>query len=142
MNNKAVIIEQTLKASVDKVWKAITDAGEMEHWYFEIDDFKPEPGFTFQFYSGGEETKYLHICKVLVVEPKRKLSYSWRYEDLDGNSIVTFELSEQGKNTHIRFTHEGIESFPQDKPDFSRESFLGGWKEIIGISLKEYLENK
>ena len=35
-----------------------------------------------------------------------------------------------------------VESFPQDIPEFSRMSCLGGWTYFINQSLKEYLEKK
>jgi len=140
MDKKPIIIEQKISAPIDRVWKAITDNKEMEHWYFEIDEFKPEVGYIFTFYAGGEEEKYLHVCKILEIVPKVTLSYSWRYEDFDGYSVVTFELFNEGNKTRVKLIHEGTESFPQDRPDFSRASFTQGWKEIIGIYLKEYVE--
>ena len=72
--------------------------------------------------------------------PEKKLAYSWRYENYPGNSVVTFYLSPEGDKTRLKLTHEGLETFPQDKPDFAKESFAGGWTEIIGKSLPEYLK--
>ncbi len=143
MKNNAITIEQNLKASVTTVWKAITNKDDMEHWYFEIDEFKPETGFRFSFYGGDEEQKFLHECQILDVEVNRRLSYSWRYPDLDGDSVVTFELfSKNTGHTLLILTHDGIETFPQDNPLFSRESFQNGWNEILGTYLKEYVENQ
>lgn len=135
-----VVIDENLDAPIDKVWKALTDTDEMDRWYFIMDDFQLEVGSTFTFYSGGEETKYLHICKILEIKPEEKLSYSWRYEDLEGESVVSFYLYKHEEVTHLKLTHEGLDSFPQDKPDFTVESFRKGWEEIISISLKEYVE--
>jgi len=39
-------------------------------------------------------------------------------------------------------THKVEESFPDDIPEFSRESGFGGWKFFIKKSLKEFLEKK
>jgi len=142
MKTSPIIVEETLKAPVNKVWKVLTDIHEMEQWYFEIDEFEPEVGFVFTFYGGSEEQKYLHICKIKEVVPNAKLSYSWRYEDVDGNSVVTFELTKTGEDTLLRLTHEGVETFPQNKPDFRRNSFEKGWNDIIRIYLKEYVESK
>jgi hypothetical protein len=46
----------------------------------------------------------------------------------------------KGKQTRLKLTHEGLETFPQDNPDFAKESFTAGWTEIIGTLLKQYLE--
>jgi len=142
MDSKPIIIEEELKAPIEIVWRALTDRAEISQWFFEVDEFEPEVGFNFSFYDGGEEQKYQHICKVLEVETNKKLSYSWTYPDLDGYSTVTFELlSKNNGVTILKFSHEGIESFPQDNPLFTRQSFLDGWRQIISISLKEYVEN-
>jgi len=42
-----VIKEVILNASVPKVWKAITDRDDMKQWYFDIEEFRPEPGSSF-----------------------------------------------------------------------------------------------
>jgi uncharacterized protein YndB with AHSA1/START domain len=88
-----IVIERTYNASAEKVWNAITDKDEMKKWYFDLAEFKPEPGFEFQFYGEGKQgEKFLHLCKVIEVIPKKKLTYSWRYDGYEGDSFVTFEL--------------------------------------------------
>jgi uncharacterized protein YndB with AHSA1/START domain len=136
----AFTIERTFKADTSKVWHAITNKEAMKHWYFDFKEFKPEIGFEFQFYGGTEENQYLHLCKVTEVIPEKKLSYSWRYDGYPGISYVTFELFDEGEQTKLRLTHSGLESFPADQPDFARKNFEAGWNDIIGNSLKAFLE--
>ncbi|MES2688906.1 MAG: SRPBCC domain-containing protein [Bacteroidota bacterium] len=136
-------IERTYNAPVEKVWKAITDKNEMKKWYFDLEEFKPEVGFEFTF-DAGDETKnvsFVHQCRVTEAIPNKKLSYTWKYRDYEGSSEVTFELFDEGGKTRLKLTHTGLESFPQNSPFFVRESFAQGWTDIIGRSLKEYLEN-
>jgi uncharacterized protein YndB with AHSA1/START domain len=140
MSNQPIIKEVTINAPVSKVWKAITDRDEMKQWYFDLATFKAEPGFEFRFMGGDECTQYLHLCKVMEVIPNKKLSYSWRYEGIEGESLVTIELFEEGQQTRVRLMHEGVESFKTDDLNFKRESFVAGWDHIIGISLKEFAE--
>lgn len=142
MKHEPFIIERIYDASVEKVWKAITDKDQMKEWYFNIETFKPEVGFEFQFEAGSKEKKYLHLCRITDVEANKKLRYSWRYDGVPGNSFVTFELFPDGKGTRLKLTHEGLETFLTDNPDFERESFAKGWNHIIGKSLKEYVEKK
>lgn len=141
MNSTPVIVERTLHAPVSKVWTALTNKDEMKQWYFDLADFKAEVGFTFSFYGGTEEHQYLHLCTVTEAEYERKLTYSWRYDGYEGNSFVTFELTPQGNDTHLKLTHTGLDTFPALK-DFARENFEAGWNHIIGISLPEYVEGK
>ena len=39
-----IIVERTYNAPIEKVWNAITDREEMKKWYFELAEFKAEPG--------------------------------------------------------------------------------------------------
>ncbi len=143
MNTEPIVLERTFNAPIAKVWKAITDKDEMKSWYFDLAEFKAEVGFQFQFSAGERpEKQFLHLCEVTEVVPEKRLTYSWRYDGYEGNSLVTFELFEQGDSTLLRLTHMGLESFPQATNDFARENFVAGWNHIINISLKEYLENK
>ena len=140
MKNDPFIIEQTYSAPSLKVWKAITNRNDMKQWYFDLAEFKPEVGFEFQFLAGTNEKKYLHRCKISEAISGRKLTYSWRFDGYEGNSFVTFELYEEGKNTRLKLTHAGLETFSKNNPDFAKESFAKGWTFIIGTSLKEFIE--
>jgi uncharacterized protein YndB with AHSA1/START domain len=142
MKTEPFVIERTYDAPIEKVWKAITNKDDMKQWYFDIPEFKPVIGQEFQFEGGTEEKKYLHLCKVTEVIDGKKITYSWRYEGYEGNSFVTFELFPEGKKTRLKLTHAGLETFPLSNPDLEKKNFVAGWTEIIGSSLKNYLEQK
>jgi uncharacterized protein YndB with AHSA1/START domain len=135
-----IIVERTYNISINKAWNAITNNEEMKKWYFDLAEFKAKVGFEFQFVGGTEAKKYLHLCKVIEVIPGKKIAYSWRYDGYLGNSIVTFELFEEKDKTRLRLSHEGLETFPDDNPDFARTNFVEGWTYIAGTSLKNFLE--
>jgi uncharacterized protein YndB with AHSA1/START domain len=136
-----IVIERVYDAPIEKVWKAITDKDEMKKWYFDLSEFRAEPGYEFQFYGQGRKgEKYLHLCKIIDVIKHKKIAYSWQYDNYEGNSVVTFELSEEGNKTRLKLTHKGVESFMANGPDFAVESFTQGWTELIGTLLKNYLE--
>lgn len=139
MNNEPFVIEQVYNAPVERVWSALTDNHKMRQWYFQLEEFKPEVGFEFTFTGGSEEKQYVHLCRITVVEPLKKIAYSWRYQDYPGNSEVTFELFPEGDKTRLKLTHTGLGTFPAEK-DFARESFSAGWTYITGKSLKEFVE--
>lgn len=137
-----IIVERTYNASIEKVWSAITDKAEMKKWYFDLPEFKAEPGCEFRFYGEGKQgEKFLHLCKVIEVIPRKKLTYSWRYDGYEGDSFVTFELFEEGNKTRVRLVHKGLETFPVTAHnDFAKENFMEGWSELIGKMLKEHVE--
>src|SRR5258708_2542236 len=105
MKEEPVVIERTFNAPIERVWKAITDKDEMKKWYFDLSAFKPEGGFSFHFTGGDDNNLFKHVCRVTEVVPKKKLAYSWRYDGYEDNSIVTFELYENGNKTRLNLTH-------------------------------------
>jgi hypothetical protein len=55
--------------------------------------------------------------------------------------LVTFELFADGDKTQLKLTHEGLETFPKT-PSFARKNFMEGWTQIIGSSLKDFVEKQ
>jgi uncharacterized protein YndB with AHSA1/START domain len=140
MKTESIEKEVLLNAPPQKVWNSLTNNDEMKKWYFDLAEFKAEVGFEFQFEGGTENRKYLHLCKVTDVIPAKKIAYSWRYDGFEGNSLVTFELFPEDDKTRLKLTHEGIETFPTDNPDFAKKNFGAGWTDIIERSIKKYAE--
>jgi uncharacterized protein YndB with AHSA1/START domain len=138
-----LVIERTYLAPAALVWKALTDAEEMRRWYFDLKDFKPEAGFEFEFTVEHEGHSYRHLCKVTEAVSQKRLAYTWRYAGVKGDSLVTFELLPEsgGKQTRLKLTHEGLETFP-DLPAYARKNFNQGWTELVGTSLKEHVEKE
>ncbi len=98
MTSQPVVVEQLFNVPVARVWDALTKNEQMKKWYFQLEDFKPVTGFEFRFTAVGKEGKeFVHLCKVTEVVSGKKLDYSWRYDGYPGNSIVSFELFEEGK---------------------------------------------
>jgi hypothetical protein len=113
----------------------------MRQWFFkDIPAFIPEVGFETQFNVKSQDRNFLHLWKITEVIPLKKITYNWKYEDYPGDSLVTFEISEQNNLTTIKITTLILESFPQDIPEFTRESYVEGWTYFIKKSLKEFLE--
>jgi uncharacterized protein YndB with AHSA1/START domain len=134
-----LVIERTLDAPVAAVWNALTVKDEMKQWYFDLSDFRPQVGFEFQFTGEDKGVTFLHHCKITEVIPQKKIAYSWRYDNYEGESLVTFELAAEREKTRLTLTHEGLETFPK-LPSFARASFAQGWSHLIGSSLKEFVE--
>jgi len=140
-DEKPIVVEQTFNATIDTVWKAITEIDLMRQWYFEnIPSFKAEVGFETQFNVTSQGREFLHMWKVTEVVPQKKLTYNWKYENYPGDSFVVFELFKQNNSTRLKLTTHVRESFPDDIPEFKRESCIAGWEYLIGKRLREYLE--
>ena len=138
--NQIIVVEQTFNKPKEVVWSAITDPNKMREWFFEnIPDFIPEVGFKTRFNVDAGERQFMHIWKITEVIPFEKIVYNWRYENMYGNAFVSFELFDRDIETLLRITNLGLETFPQDIPEFSRESCTDGWEYFINQRLKEYL---
>lgn len=141
MTDNPIIIKQEFNATIDNVWKAITDKNQMIIWYFEnIPDFKPTVGFETSFNIHHHGKDYVHLWKVTDVIPMVKIVYSWKYEGYTGDSFVVWDLTSNDNKTILRLSHHGQSSFPQDNPDFTRESCAQGWIYFIQERLKEFLD--
>ncbi|WP_417356371.1 SRPBCC family protein [Flavobacterium sp.] len=137
---KPLVMERTYNASVERVWSAITDVEKMRQWYFNLESFEARVGFKFQFAASCDDKEiYVHLCEVTEVEEGKKITYSWKYEDREGISYVTWELLPEGNKTKLILTHRGLETFPAHE-NFTRDSFNGGWTHFLG-TLQDYVEN-
>ena len=139
--DEPLVVERTFDAPVALVWKALTDREDIKQWSFELREFAPVVGFEFQFDVEHEGFKYRHRCKVTEAIPNKRLAYTWRYEGHAGDSLVTFDLLAEGCKTRLRLTHEGLETFPK-LPAFAKANFAAGWTEIVGTSLKNFVEGR
>lgn len=136
-----VVVKQKVNAPVEKVWSALTDKAQMKEWYFDIPDFVAEPHTEFAFYGGSESDNYHHHCEVLEVIPNEKLKHTWSYPEISKEkTLVRWELEKDGDGTMVTLTHKGLENFDHLGKDFEVESFNQGWNEIVGQSLKEFVE--
>ena len=136
----SIIVEHSFNSSIKDVWNAITNVNEMRLWFFDnINEFEPIVGFESRFNVNSGERSFLHLWKLTGVEEFKRISYNWKYEDYPGDSEVIFELFNRNDKTLLRLTHKILDPFPQNIPEFSRESGINGWNYLITQSLAEFL---
>lgn len=136
-----IVIIETFNNSSASVWSALTNPNEMRQWYFkQMPDFKASVGFTTEFMVTNEGRKFPHLWTVTEVIPNKKITYNWKIPNYPGNSYVTFELKENKSFTSLTLTNVVTEDFPDDVPEFKRESGIAGWNYFIKERLKAYLE--
>jgi uncharacterized protein YndB with AHSA1/START domain len=142
MASEIISFKTKLNAPGEVVWKALTTATQMKNWYFAMERFIAEPGYTFKMF-GKKENKYFPInCVIISVQKNKQLSYSWSYEEFPAETIVNFELIEMGQQTILKLTHTGLEQIPASFTELSIANHAIGWKHIIAKSLKEFVEIK
>ncbi|HEY0758666.1 MAG TPA: SRPBCC domain-containing protein [Acidisarcina sp.] len=130
---RSVVVDYELTESVDKVWRALTDAKLLEAWLMP-NDFLPVAGHRFTF-----RTRPMHgwdgivHCEVLELVPQQLLAYSWRSNDLD--TVVTWTLERKlGGGTLLHLEHSGFEG-----DGFAYQAISQGWVTKIHTSISKVL---
>jgi uncharacterized protein YndB with AHSA1/START domain len=135
MKSEPLVIQRQINAPADRVWKALTDPTQLEKWFFKFENFRPEPGFEFII-----PDDYPSSCKIIEAVKNKRLSYSLSFNQYPSETIVTFELFDEGETTRLRLSHEGLENIPAaGNADFEKEKFMKGWGKGLS-SLQHYLE--
>ena len=136
-----IIVEQIFNSNIDKIWNALTNPVEMKPWYFNtINSFEPKVGFETRFVVKVEDRIYPHQWKVTEVVPRKRICYEWQFEGYPGKAVSEFELFEMGIQTKLKLVYKVIEDFPDNIPEFKRQSGVDGWNYLLKNSLKLYLE--
>jgi len=86
----AVRFQRSYDHPVQRLWAAITDPGELPHWFPSKVTMKAEVGGAIEFTDDqNAEPRY---GTILVYEPPTKLAYTW------GENELRFELEPVGDN--------------------------------------------
>jgi uncharacterized protein YndB with AHSA1/START domain len=87
---------------VERVWKAVTTAEELDAWMMPSNFVEARPGGAFGFGFGGSLEEAL---RGVIGEFREREVIDYAF---DNGSSMRFELREQGGGTHLTFVH----SFP------------------------------
>jgi uncharacterized protein YndB with AHSA1/START domain len=121
----AVVVEREIPHPPEKIWRALTQANLIEEWLMK-NDFKPDVGHRFSLRGdwGG-----VLDCEVLAVEPHKKLSYTWNFDDPANGlkSVVTWTLTPTATGTRLRMEQSG---FRPDQPQ-NYQGAKYGWQKFF-----------
>lgn len=123
---KSVVIEKELPYPPEKIWRALTQGPLIKEWLME-NDFQPVVGHRFSFRSTPVPNwDGIIASEVLVVEPNKKLSFSWGALGLE--SVVVWTLAAVEGGTRVRMEHSGF------RPDqeFAYKGATYGWQKFFG----------
>ena len=114
---------RTYPHPVAKVWRALTEPGALGEWLMET-DFVAEEGREFSMWcEDGEGHTDTYLCRVLELEPQRRMLWSWllKGRERDGATTVEFILEAVEEGTRLTIIHRG------DRDEDTIERFKGGW---------------
>jgi uncharacterized protein YndB with AHSA1/START domain len=136
MSKPEFVYTTYIETSADKLWQALTDGDFTERYWFGhrvASDWKV--GSPYRFAKQGAPTIE---GKVLVVDPPRRLAYSWDScspeAKRERTSRVTFDLEPRGKVVKLTVTHDEL-----DERGVTLRNISGGWPMVVA-SLKSLLE--
>lgn len=130
-----VSIEFELPHPPEKVWRAITDPALLSEWLLPVAGFRLEPGAEFAFRTDPHPGWDGSVdCRILEVEPLRRLSYAWVVGAMELDTIVTFTLAPSAGGTRLTLVQSGFT--PGQKRNFAGARY--GWK-MMGARLVDLL---
>ncbi len=123
---RSLVIEKELPHPLEKVWRALTQGPLIKEWLMN-NDFQPVVGHKFNFRSTpAPGWNGIIESEVLIVEPDKKLSYSWNSMGLE--SVVIWTLAATNGGTLLRMEQTG---FGPDQ-DRAYQGANYGWQKFIG----------
>jgi len=118
---RSVVVEREFPFPLEKVWRALTQPHLIEEWLMK-NDFNPNVGERFNFRGDWGAVD----CRVLEVDPNKKLSYTWAARGLE--SVVTWTLTPTSAGTHLRMEQSGFR--PDQQQAYQGAKF--GWQKFFG----------
>jgi uncharacterized protein YndB with AHSA1/START domain len=122
---RSLIIERELPHPPEKIWRALTQSSLIQQWLMQ-NDFQPTIGHRFNFRStpvAGWDG--VIDSEVLVVEPNKKLSYSWGTLGL--GTVVTFTLTPTATGTQLHLEQSGFHA--DEERNFKGAKY--GWQNFL-----------
>jgi uncharacterized protein YndB with AHSA1/START domain len=127
-----------LKASVSRVWRALTDYREFGQWFRVKLDGPFVPGQIARgqiTYPGYEHVKWEAVVQKM--EPERLFSFTWHPYSVDSKidysketpTLVEFRLEKTSNGTLLLLTESGFDKIPGDRRLEAFRRNDGGWTE-------------
>ncbi len=128
-NTRSVVIEKEMPHPPEKIWRALTQVELIKEWLMD-NDLQPVIGHKFNFRATPmPHWNGIIDCEVLVVEPNKKLSYSWNSMGLE--SVVVFTLVPTSGGTLVRMEQSGFR--PDQEAAYKGANY--GWQKFMeGLS--------
>jgi uncharacterized protein YndB with AHSA1/START domain len=129
---RSLVVEREMSHPPEKIWRALTQGPLIEEWLMK-NDFQPVVGHQFNFRATPmAQWNGVTDCEVLIVEPNKRLSYSWNAsgeEAANGlKSVVTWTLTPTKGGTQVRMEQSGFRA--EDETFYQGATY--GWQRMVG----------
>jgi uncharacterized protein YndB with AHSA1/START domain len=121
--------EIVIAAPAERVFRALTEPGELERWFTTTATGEARAGGSFRFFWEGDghvDGRYLEVV------PPERLVYEWY--NPQGTVRITIVLEAEAAGTHLRLTAEGY----GDGEDWDAlyDGERNGWGPLLGALQK------
>jgi uncharacterized protein YndB with AHSA1/START domain len=145
----AIIAEIHIAAPPARVFKALSDADQLERWFTSpecpVRFWEIDPRFEGAYRYATEKgsivvngvSEFECHGHILEYDPPRVLAYTWFanwHDDSTRRTVVRWELTPKEDGTHVKVTHSGLSNLPVARKDYS-----GGWTGVVEM-LKKFVE--
>jgi uncharacterized protein YndB with AHSA1/START domain len=127
---RSLVIERVFAHPPEKLWRALTESTLLAQWMMS-NDFEPMVGRRFQFRADpAPNWNGVVDCEVLIVEPRRRLSYNWGVGGAESGLqwVVEWTLTAAEGGTHVRMEQSGFS--PDQKAAYTGANY--GWQKFFG----------
>lgn len=159
MSSDRIEKEVTLRAPLDRVWRAVSNAEEFGRWFgvrfdgpfvagesvsgvitpTEVDD---EVAAAQEPHAGQSS-----VWHIVAVEPPRRLAFRWHpYAvepgadyDAEPTTLVEFTLTDTADGVLLRIVESGFDSIPVERRAAAFEASSGGWEAQTKL-VRKYLD--
>ncbi len=132
-STRTLVLERVFPHPPEKLWRALTENPLLAQWLMK-NDFEPVVGQKFHFqFEPMPNWDGVIDCEVLIVDPLKRLSYSWSSLGLD--SVVLWTLTPVEGGTHVRIEHSGFRPDQQaayQGANYGWQKFLGALERLLG----------
>jgi uncharacterized protein YndB with AHSA1/START domain len=130
-SGEILVVRRFIPVPRQRVFAAWLDPASLATWMrptgmtdatAEVD---PRVGGRFRIVMTRGQEQYEHTGEYLVIEPPRRLSFTWASQATDHRpTTVTIELSEREGGTELVLTHRQL-------PSSQVESHRSGWSDVV-----------
>jgi uncharacterized protein YndB with AHSA1/START domain len=133
--------EVLIEASIDVVWRVITEPDQMKKWFSSEAELEGHAGGEGRLTFESGQTYYLHVE---TFEPPHRFAYRWLHEKgtkarPDNSMLVEFTLEAEAGNTRLRVVESGFDHV--DWSDEAKTKYFEdhsrGWDMFVG-QLRDY----
>jgi uncharacterized protein YndB with AHSA1/START domain len=125
----AIEREITVKGSVDKVWRALTDAGQLAQWFGDSAEVDLKPGGAFRV--GWSEYDSIVEGVIEVVDQPATFAYRWEAGTTADGTVwttrVEFTLEEADGITTVKVVETGFSELPDELYGQCFKENASGW---------------